>query len=233
ARAFDISYLDDQGTQQHAWTTSWGTSTRMVGGLIMTHGDDKGLRLPPSVAPHQAVVLLVRDEDGAGEAAARLVAELTDAGVRTHLDDRVQTSFGRRATDWELKGVPVRIEVGPRDLAKGEVVVARRDTDDKAPVAVGAVAAQLPTLLDEIQRSLGDQARRRRDDRTADAGSIEEVLEVAASGFARIPWSALGDDGERRLAEHAVTVRCLVRPDGGVPRAEDEPGLFAICARSY
>ncbi len=121
ARVFDISYLDDQGATQLCWTTSWGVSTRMVGGLIMAHGDDLGLLVPPRLAPIQAVVLLVRDEDGAGDRAAALVAELRDLGVRVRLDDAVDTGFGRRATAWELKGVPVRIEIGPRDLAQGEV----------------------------------------------------------------------------------------------------------------
>ena len=118
AKVFDITYLDANGETQLCWTTSWGTSTRMVGGLIMAHGDDQGLVLPPVVAPIQVVVLLVRDEDGAGDAAARLADELKAAGVRVRLDDQVATSFGRRATDWEIKGVPVRIEVGPRDVAR-------------------------------------------------------------------------------------------------------------------
>ncbi|MGH9187963.1 MAG: aminoacyl--tRNA ligase-related protein, partial [Acidimicrobiales bacterium] len=103
ARVFEIDYLDDQGAQQLAWTTSWGSSTRMVGGLIMAHGDDDGLRVPPHLAPIQVVVLLVRDSDGAGEEARRLAAVLRDAGIRLRLDDRVDGSFGRRVTDWELK----------------------------------------------------------------------------------------------------------------------------------
>src|SRR3546814_5004399 len=98
---------------------SWGVSTRMVGGLIMAHGDDSGLVVPPALAPTQVVVLLVRDEDGAGDAADALAAELKAAGVKVRVDSQVATSFGRRATDWELKGVPVRIEVGPRDLQIG------------------------------------------------------------------------------------------------------------------
>ena len=135
AKAFDIAYLDNEGSQQMCWTTSWGTSTRMVGGLIMCHGDDDGLRVPPVLAHVQAVTLLIRDEDGAGEAATKLHDELTAAGVRARLDDRVDTAFGRRATDWELKGVPVRIEIGPRDIVNGEVTVVRRDTGEKRSVA--------------------------------------------------------------------------------------------------
>jgi prolyl-tRNA synthetase len=233
ARVFDITYLDDQGTQQHAWTTSWGTSTRMVGGLIMTHGDDHGLRIPPSVAPVQAVVIVVRDEDGASEAAHRLAAELTAAGVRTRVDDRVSTSFGRRVTEWELKGVPVRVEVGPRDLAEGVVTVARRDLGAKATVAVDEVVGRVGALLPAIQQELWDQAVARRDARTVDVASVDEAVEAAASGFARIPWDACGEAGEDRLAQKSDTVRCLQRADGGVPRSLDEPGLVATVARAY
>ena len=131
ARAFETTYLDDKGEQQLVWTTSWGTSTRMVGGLIMAHGDDNGLRVPPSLAPHQIVVLLVRDEPDSAAAAERLTRELRDAGIRVELDKKVSASFGRRVTDWEIKGVPLRVEVGPRDLANGVVTVARRDTGEK------------------------------------------------------------------------------------------------------
>jgi prolyl-tRNA synthetase len=233
ARAFDTTFSDETGAQQLVWTTSWGTSTRMVGGLIMAHGDDKGLRVPPALAATQAVVLLVKDDDGAGDAAAKLAADLRAAGVRVELDARVATSFGRRATDWEIKGVPVRIEVGPRDLAAGNVTVARRDTDEKQPVAITDLVARIPALLDEVQQGLYDQALTRRDSLTVDVASVDEALDVAATGFARLPWAAVGSDGEDKLAQSAVTVRCLQRADGGVPESEDEPDLVAIVGRSY
>jgi prolyl-tRNA synthetase len=233
ARAFDTTFSDENGQQQLVWTTSWGTSTRMVGGLIMAHGDDNGLRVPPVLAATQAVVLVVKDDDGAGDAAAGLASELRAAGVRVELDARVATSFGRRATDWEIKGVPVRVEVGPRDLAGGTVTVVRRDTNDKTPVALGDLATRVPALLAEVQQGLYDTALAHRDSRTADVSSVDEALEAAATGFARLPWAAVGVDGEDRLAQSAVTVRCLQRADGGVPIAEDEPDLVAIVGRSY
>ena len=234
ASAFEMTYLDDAGGQQLCWTTSWGVSTRMMGGLIMTHGDDAGLRVPPRLAATQVVVLVVRDEDGSVADVARgLVAELAGAGVRTRLDDRVGTAFGRRATDWELKGVPVRVEVGPRDLAEGNVVVARRDTGTKEPMALGALAGRLPALLEEIQSALYDHALADRDDRTVDVSTVDEALEAAATGFARIPWSALADGGVDRLGRDAVTVRCLQTPDGGVPSSPDDAGLVALVARAY
>jgi prolyl-tRNA synthetase len=233
ARVFDITYLDDTGATQHVWTTSWGVSTRMVGGLIMCHGDDQGLRVPPRLASIQAVVLLVRDEDGAGERAAALAAELRGVGVRVRLDDGVATSFGRRATDWELKGVPVRIEVGPRDLAEGQVTLVRRDSGEKQQVPVGEVAGRVPGLLEEIQDGMLAAATGWRDERTAEVTSLDEAAEAARTGFARVPWELVRDGGEERLAADAVTVRCVLRADGGVPDAEDEPDLVAVVGRSY
>ncbi len=233
AKVFDITYLSDQGETELCWTTSWGTSTRMVGGLIMAHGDDQGLVIPPNLAPIQAVVLLVRDEEGAGDAAAALVRELKADGVRVRLDDKVATSFGRRATDWELKGIPVRIEAGPRDLAEGLVTLVRRDTGVKAQVALGEVASRVSALLAEIQADLLAGATRRRDDRTVDATSVEEAVEAAKVGFARVPWDLLRDGGEARLAKDAITVRVLQTADGGLPASEDDPDLVAYVARSY
>ena len=199
----------------------------------MTHGDDKGLRVPPVLAPIQVVVLVVRDEDGAGEAASRLVDELKASGVRVRLDDMVDTSFGRRATNWELKGIPLRIEVGPRDLKEGEVTLVRRDDGDKRQVALAAVAAEIPALLDTIQAELLATATKDRDDRTVEVAAIEDVATAAADGFVRIPWDTVGVEGEAALAKDALTIRCLQRADGSLPEADDEPGLSALVARSY
>ena len=233
AKVFDIKYLDDTGQQQLCWTTSWGVSTRMVGGLIMCHGDDAGLRLPPAIAPHQVVVLLVKDEGGAGDTARKLHAELQASGVRSHLDDRVDTSFGRRAVDWELKGVPVRLEVGPRDLAEGHVGLIRRDTGERVLLPVDAAVPKAVASLDEVQAGLFAAALAAREARTVDTTSIAEATEAAQHGFARIPVAALGADGEATLAASAITVRCLQRPDGIVPDSDDEPDLVAFVARSY
>ncbi len=233
SRVFDITYLDDQGETQLCWTTSWGASTRMVGGLIMGHGDDAGLVVPPALAPIQVVVLLVRDEQGAGERAAALAAELNDAGVRVRLDDQVATSFGRRATEWELKGVPVRVEVGPRDLAEGNVTIVRRDTGDKRTAPIGEVEHRVTNLLQLVQDDLLTTATRRRDDRTADVATLEDALEAGKVGFARLPWDLLRDGGEGRLAQEGITVRCLQTSDGGIPASEDDADLVAYVARSY
>jgi prolyl-tRNA synthetase len=232
ARVFEIDYLDDGGQQQLCWTTSWGTTTRMIGGLIMCHGDDSGLRVPPAVAHVQAVVLVVRDDEGVGDAARAVVDELVGAGIRARLDAQTGTGFGRRVTDWELKGVPVRIEVGPRDLAAGVVTVVRRDTREKTTVPLAGVAAAVADLLPAIQANLHAEATAFRDARVARVATVDEAVEAAATGFARLPWSAVGEDGEARLAAHGITVRCLQREDGSVPDSPDEP-LDALVARAY
>jgi prolyl-tRNA synthetase len=233
AKVFGTQYATESGSLEHVWQTSWGVSTRMLGGLIMGHGDDRGLRLPPAIAPIQCVVLVVRAEEGAGEAAARLAGELRAAGVRVELDDRVDVGFGRRATDWELKGVPVRLEVGPRDLAAGQAMLVRRDRDGKEPIALADLGQRIVDLLDTIQEDLLAEATSRRDSRIVDVGSLDEATEAAATGWARAPWSAIGPEGEARLRESGVTIRCLLRPDGSVPNAEDEPDLLALAARAY
>jgi prolyl-tRNA synthetase len=233
ARVFEMTYLDAEGVQQLCWTTSWGATTRMVGGLIMCHGDDAGLRLPPALAATQVVVVVVRDEGGTAERAGALVTELAAKGVRAKLDARVDQSFGRRATDWELKGVPVRIDVGPRDLAEGNVTLVDRIRGTKATVPVDQAVAQAQDLLRDGQAALLDEARARRDAATVDVSTPEEAAEAAQAGFARIPWRALGPEGEAALAGGGVTVRCLQRPDGGVPDADDESDLVAVVARAY
>ena len=234
AKAFDIQYQSAAGGREMCWTTSWGTSTRMVGGLIMCHGDDNGLRLPPRLAPTQVVVLLVKGEDGAGEAAAALTAELKAAGVRVTLDDKTDVSFGRRVVDWELKGVPLRIEVGPRDLAAGNVTVVRRDTSSKESVANGGLAATVPARLEAIQADMLAAATVARDARIRDVASIDEAIAASSDGWGRINYPALrAVDGEAKLREQAITVRCLRRPDGSVPDSEDEPDSIALVGRAY
>jgi prolyl-tRNA synthetase len=233
AKAFDIRYLSDEGVEQHAWTTSWGSSTRMVGGLIMTHGDDNGLRVPPRVAPVQVLVRVVKAGEGVVEAARELVSDLLAAGVRAELDDRVDTPFGRRAVDAELKGIPLRVEVGPRDLAAGSVVLVRRFDGSKRGMPLGQVRDAVPSQLAEDQQALYDAALAFRGARTVAAASIDEASEAARTGWATIPWSVLGLDGEAKLATSGITVRCLTMPDGSVPPSEDADGVLAVVGRAY
>jgi prolyl-tRNA synthetase len=208
----------------------------MVGGLIMAHGDDDGLRVPPRLAPIQAVVLVVRDEGDVVARCRALTDELRAAGVRVQLDARADVSMGRRATDWELKGVPVRLEVGPRDLADGVATLVRRITageERKAPVALDAIATAVVDELDRQQGALLAEATERRESHTVDVTTLDDAREAAATGWARIPWDTVGADGEAELAQASVSVRCLRRADGSLPESDDERGLTAVVARSY
>ncbi len=231
ARAFGIEFTAESGRRELAWQTSWGASTRMVGGLIMCHGDDAGLRVPPRLAPIEAVVLAVKAE--AVDAALALSDELRAAGIRVQLDDRADIPFGRRAVDWELKGVPVRVEIGPRDLAAERATLVRRIPGSKQPVALRSLVDAVRMALVEDQVALLASAEQRRDARIVEVKSTDDVAEACAAGWARLPWAEVGVDGEARLAEQAVSVRCLVRADGGMPDSEDEPDLLAYCARAY
>jgi prolyl-tRNA synthetase len=233
ARSFDISYTSQAGTVEHAWTTSWGTSTRMMGGLIMTHGDDNGLRLPPRLAPIQVQVMVVKAGEGVAEAAAKLRDELKSSGVRVKLDDRADVPFGRRAVDAELRGIPIRIEVGPRDLTSGNVVVARRIDGTKSSVPLAGVLDEVTAALTADQQRLYDDALAFRTERTFEVKTLAEAIEAAQTGWARLPWSAVGEAGEKEANGKAITVRALVREDGSMPDSDTEDGLVAILARSY
>ncbi|HVE94077.1 MAG TPA: proline--tRNA ligase [Acidimicrobiales bacterium] len=234
ARAFDTTFSTADGGTDYVWQTSWGATTRLIGALIMAHGDDAGLRLPPAVAPVQCVIVLVRDEDGAGAAADALAGELRAAGVRVRIDTRVDVSFGRRSVEWELKGIPVRIEVGPRDLKEGNVTVVRRDAGTKDSVAVTAAAAAVSTSLTDAQAALLAQAGERMRARTTSVSTLDEAVEAAATGFAELPAKLTDDAGEDFLNGKSVTIRCLRRTDGERPRPEDPAeDLVATVARSY
>jgi prolyl-tRNA synthetase len=232
ARAFNIEFSGADGRRSLAWTTSWGSSARMVGGLIMVHGDDHGLRVPPALAPIQVVVMAVKDE---GVAAARRIGdELRTLGIRVAVDDDADIQFGRRAVDWELKGVPLRLEVGPRDLAAGQATIVNRISGaEKASVSLDGLGGEVARLLATEQDAMLEAARAERDARIVEVTSVDDAAATAADGWAKISWSKLGLDGEATLARAGVTVRCLQRADGAVPDSDDEPDLVAFVARSY
>jgi prolyl-tRNA synthetase len=233
ARAFEIAYTDEQGTSQLCWTTSWGSSTRLIGGLIMAHGDDAGLRLPPGVAPVQVLIVLVKDDPQVREVAGRLERELAEAGLRVRTDRRTDLGLGRRLTDWELKGVPVRLEIGPRDLAEGTVSLARRDNKSREQVKVdGAVAAAAEALRSAHDALLGEANAQLRT-RMVEVSDIAAAIEAARTGFARIPWAACGPEGEQELGRAGVSVRCLLTPEGSVPADAAQGDLEAVVARAY
>jgi len=160
--------------------------------------------------------------------------------VRVQLDAHADVSMGRRATDWELKGVPVRLEVGPRDLAEGVATMVRRITGDadgeeprKRPVALDGVVDAVRAELDRQQAALLAEATERRESRTSDVTTLDAAREAATTGWARVPWDIVGVEGEAELAQSGVSVRCLFRADGSLPESDDERDLVAVVARSY
>jgi prolyl-tRNA synthetase len=234
SRAFNITYSSAEGSTELCWTTSWGASTRMLGGLIMCHGDDVGLVLPPMLAPVQVVVVVVKDNDGAvSRAASALAEELSMRGVRVTLDDNVSQGFGRRATDWDLQGVPIRVEIGPRDVAEQAALLYRRDTREKDKVALDDVVDAVQRLTHCIQLDMLESATARRDAFIVDCTTLDQAREVAQTGVARLPWKLVGTAGEHDLATSAITVRCLQLGDGSLPDSDDDDGAIAYCARAY
>jgi prolyl-tRNA synthetase len=233
AHAFDIAYTDERGERQRPWQTSWGASTRLLGAMIMVHGDDDGLRLPPRVAPTQVLVLVARAGEGVVERARGLVESLVRAGVRAELDAHTDVAMGRRIVDWELRGVPVRVELGPRDIASGQVPVALRARGEKTPYALDGLVSAIPEILEAEQAELLRQATELRDRLTRPVHTLQQAAEQARDGAARLPWTALGPEGERRLLEDGISVRCLVREDDEPVDDPHGDGVEAIVARAY
>jgi prolyl-tRNA synthetase len=234
SRAFNISYSSAEGSTELCWTTSWGASTRMLGGLIMCHGDDVGLVVPPALAPIQVVVVVVKEADGeVSRTAALLVDELKLRGVRVRLDDNVAQSFGWRATEWDLQGVPIRVELGPRDLAANAAVLYRRDTREKNTIPVDGVVEQVQRLTVRIQTDMLETATARRDGFITDCTTLDEARDAAQTGVARLPWELVGVSGEQDLATGGLTVRCLQLGDGSLPESDDDAGALAYIARAY
>jgi prolyl-tRNA synthetase len=217
ARSFDIQYLDAEGQRQYVATTSWGSSTRMLGAVIMAHGDDHGLRLPPSIAPHQ-VVLVPLAEGEVGQAVEKIAAELVADGVRTHVDTRFHLSFGRRSVDWELRGVPVRIELGPRELERGQATLVRRDTREKSPVPIGGVTGAARDLLDELQRNLHADSLAFRTEHTYTVTDLEEFRRrIDGGGFFRMAWCGK-DECEGVLGEGTgASIRAITADEPPAP----------------
>ncbi|MDI9639603.1 proline--tRNA ligase [Geitlerinema splendidum] len=217
AKAFNIQYLDENNQQQFCWTTSWGFSTRMVGATVMAHGDDKGLRLPPRLAPYQVVIVPISktDEERALvlERAHALAAALSDADIRVHLDRREGQTPGFKFNDWEMRGVPVRLELGPRDVQSGTVVAARRDIPGKEGKQVfqqDNLATQVRQLLEDIQANLLAQATAFRDANIHDVTSYDELRQVVEQGgFARGWWAGSDEDEGTIKTDTGATHRCF------------------------
>ena len=244
AKAFEIQYLDAENQLQHCWTTSWGLSSRFIGAIIMTHGDDAGLVLPPNLAPYQVVIVPItrKNDDGTAvaEATERIRQELTDAGIRVHVDDRENLRPGNKFNHWELRGVPLRFELGPRDVDENVVVAARRDVpgrDGKQSLSQDNIAEQTRSLLDTIQKNLLNRATQFRDENTFEANDYDEFKERVDQGFVRVWWAGSDEDEKRIQEETKATHRCypIAQPDGeGICFYTGKPAnRVAIFARSY
>jgi prolyl-tRNA synthetase len=224
AQAFDVRYLDQTGQLQHCWTTSWGLSTRVIGAIIMVHGDDQGLVLPPKLAPYQVVIVPIHktdEEKSAVLAAARKIkADLTKGEIRVTLDEREGSSPGWKFNDWEMRGVPLRIELGPKDVAKQSAVLARRDRPGKEG-KISASLSDLPQavdrLLSEIQQSLHDKALAFRKANTHDAKTYDELKAAVETGFAFSYWCGSAECEAKIKDETRATMRCIPLDQTGTP----------------
>jgi prolyl-tRNA synthetase len=229
ARAFDVRYTGRDGGEHHPYATSWGASTRLVGGVVMAHGDDRGLRLPPRVAPHQVVIVPIGGDDDRADvlgAVATLAEDLRRAGIRVRVDDRPEHRPGFKFHEWELKGVPLRVELGRRDLAAAAVTVVRRDNGEKRQIALGAAAGGIGELLEDVQASLFRSARDEQERRTfRDPAGYNELIDVlrGAAGLVAAGWCGRSECEARVKEDSSATIRCLPLDD------EDRRSGTCVC----
>jgi prolyl-tRNA synthetase len=232
AKAFEIRYLDQAGALQHCWTTSWGLSTRFIGAIIMVHGDDQGLILPPRLAPYQVVIVPIfkTDEEKAlvFEAAKKIREQLVKAEIRVKLDEREGQSPGFKFNDWEMRGVPLRMEIGPKDVAKGSVVLARRDRpgkEGKSFVSQEGIAESVAQQLAAIQKALFYRALAFRNMHTFEPKTIEDFRIAVEQGFARSHWCGDPKCEDQIKETMKATLRCIpLEQDGGA-------GVCILCGK--
>ncbi|MDD8025064.1 MAG: proline--tRNA ligase [Acidobacteriota bacterium] len=244
SKAFDIKFEDRSQTLQYVWQTSWGMTTRTIGALIMAHGDDSGLRLPPRIAPVQAVIITIPAanwRETVLPVAQKVQAALRAAGFRVDLDAREEYTPGWKYAEYEMRGVPVRIEIGPRDVKSGQAVLVRRDLKTKEIVTLEALPARLPALLDEIQATLLRQAEEFVAANTRAASTYDELKDILETkrGFVQAPWCGAEACEDKIKAETMATIRVLPLSQDGVPVSGGcvccgAPGkATALFARAY
>ena len=210
AKVYDIQFLDKDGERKYGYSTSWGTTTRMIGGMIMAHGDDRGLAIPPRVAPIQVVILpIAMHKEGVLDKARELFDTLQAADLRVELDDRENQSPGWKFNEWEMKGVPARIEIGPRDIENGVVTIVRRDTFEKTTVPMAEIAEHMASLMQDIHNSMFAKAKDMRDARIQEVHDAEALRQATQSGFALGMWCADAECESQIKADMGVTTRCM------------------------
>jgi prolyl-tRNA synthetase len=241
AKAFDIKFQARDKSVQYVWGTSWGVSTRLVGGVIMTHGDDSGLVLPPNVAPYQVVIVPIPRgnwQETVLPKAREIQQQLAAAGIRVTLDARDAYTPGWKFAEWELRGVPLRLEIGPKDIEKAAVLVARRDTREKASIPMEGLANSVRDLLARIQRELFDRAVAFRDERTQRVGDYQAFRNVMEGrpGFVIAPWCGSIDCEAQIKADTQATIRNMpsaAPPSGRCVRCDQTAQAEAWFAKAY
>jgi len=215
AKAFDVKFTDRDGKQDFVWATSWGVSTRLMGALIMTHSDDEGLVLPPLLAPIQVVIVpIYKSEEELNmirEVAGKITSTLKSKGISFKFDDDDQKRPGWKFAEYEVKGVPVRIALGPRDIANNQAEIARRDTKEKSTVSLDGVENYIENLLEEIQQNLFEKAKTMRDESITEVNSYDEFKEVLKTdgGFILAHWDGTPETEDQIKTETQATIRCL------------------------
>jgi prolyl-tRNA synthetase len=242
AKAFEITFQGRDKTLQHVWGTSWGVTTRLIGAVIMTHGDDSGLVLPPRVAPHQVVMVPIPRgnwQETVLPKAREIQQQLVAAGVRVTLDDRDSYTPGWKFAEWELRGVPLRLEIGPKDIEKASVLIARRDTREKLAVPMEGLAARVLELLEEIQRGLLERAVKFRDEHTQRVDTYDAFKQVmdGRPGFVIAPWCGSAECEAQIKAETQATIRNIpltaATPSGSCVRCDNAAQAEAWFAKAY
>jgi len=215
AKAFDVQYTSKEGKLEHVWASSWGVSTRLMGALIMSHSDDQGLVLPPNIAPDQVVIVpIYKGEDQLveiSEHAEKLMTELRAKGIRVKFDDRDTHRPGWKFAEYEMKGVPVRLAIGMRDLEKGLMEIARRDTGEKESVEVANVVGRVEALIAEIQKNLFDKAKKHQEDNTHSVDTFDEFKKIIKKdgGFVHAHWDGTVETEKKIKELTGATIRCI------------------------
>ena len=242
SKAFEIQFSDEENNLQHPYQTSWGVSTRLIGMIIMAHGDDKGLNLPPKLAPHQVVIIPIIPNDDSKKSVldtTNRISEELSQSFRVYVDDRDNISPGFKFNEWELKGVPLRIEIGPRDVENKSVVFSRRDgVDGKFNISLDDVNAKVSESLDDIHNNLLESSRKFRKDNTVHVISYEELITALNEdpGFVTCYWDENSEDEDKVKAETKATLRCYVLDEEKTDKAvnnENTQGKLAIFSKAY
>lgn len=241
SRAFEITFLDSDGQEKHAWSTSWGVSTRLIGGLIMVHGDDSGLIIPPKIAPYQVVIVPIfygEEQSEVLKKAQELKNMLKKAGIRVILDDRDEYTPGWKFSEWELRGVPLRLEIGPRDIASSEAVLVRRDNREKRRAPWDSIPLITSELLESLQKSLYERAKNFRDANTRKSDDFSEFKKIMEEkrGFILSPWCGSETCEEEVKTQTTATIRCLKEEKPSEKKClvcGNEARYLAYFAKSY